>query len=525
MMRLLAAAAGVLVAFRVLHPNVAVAVLLVGQALLVAIAFRRGLRLRASPPRIIGCGVLARTPDDWAQRLARRPVLTALATRFVPHEHGVAFTATACTGRLPAAFVIASIVSWCLWAFIVLIISSAAAALIAAPLSRLIGVPGLVLGVAVALVLPAFVMLLLTREGRLAIRRGFHRAVRREYWPAWFQYLLLGPLFVRLGLKHGPAAFTCCNPGIPAGGGMIGESKRQILDSLGASPLLLAAACIEPGPDPGARARDALDAIATRPELGGFPVILKPDAGQRGFAVRLARSPADVDAYFRSVASPVLIQRFHPGPEECGIAWVRHDGASPNGHVGRIFSITRKTFPVLIGDGRSTFEDLIHRHPRFHCQAHVFLERFAEQRGRVLAAGETLRLAQAGNHCQGVKFSDGADLASPALEAALDGLAARFAGGLDAGRFDLRYESDDALRRGEGFAVVELNGTAGESTNIYDPDRSMTWAYSVLADQWRILYRLGDARRRQGARPMSLFRLLRALRHHYRERTGSEVSD
>jgi membrane protein DedA with SNARE-associated domain len=525
MMRLLAAAAGVLVAFRVLHPNVAVAVLLAGQVLLAAIAFRRGLRLRASPPRVIGAGVLTRTPADWAQRLERRPVLTALTTRFVPREHEVAFTAATCAGRLPAGFLIASAVSWCLWVFVVLIVSSAAAALIAAPLSRAVGVPGLILGVALALMLPALVMLLLTREGRLSIRRSFHRATRREYWPAWFQYLLLGPLFVRLGLKHGPAAFTCCNPGIPAGGGMIGESKRQILDALGSSPLLLAAACIEPGPDPAARARAALDAIASRPELGGFPVILKPDAGQRGFAVRLARSVTDVEIYFRSVASPVLVQRFHPGPEECGVAWVRHDGASPNGHTGRIFSITRKTFPVLTGDGRSTFEDLIHRHPRFHCQAHVFLERFAEQRGRALGAGETLRLAQAGNHCQGVKCSDGADLASPALEAALDGLASRFAGGLDAGRFDLRYESDEALRRAEGFAVVELNGTAGEPTNIYDPDRSIAWAYSVLADQWRILYRLGDARCKQGVRPMSLFRLVSDLRRHYRERTGSEVSD
>jgi hypothetical protein len=359
------------------------------------------------------------------------------------------------------------------------------------------------------------------------LRIVFHRAIRREYWPTFVQYVILAPLLARTALKHGPLTFTCCNPGISGGGGMIGESKKAILDSLGFSPHALPGVLIEAGPDAAARARTALDAIANRPELGGLPIILKPDAGQRGFAVKIARGSADVEAYFRTVHSPVLVQRFHPGPHECGIAWTRRAGgaAASNGSLGSIFSITRKEFPVITGDGRRTLEELILAHPRFHCQAAVFLARFAGQRGRVLAAGETMRLAQSGNHCQGTLFRDGADLITPELEAAIDEIARRIDPPLDAGRFDLRYESDDALRRGRGFSIVELNGTAGESTNIYDPDKSIAWAYRTLAAQWKLLYELGAERRRAGVKPMPLRDLLRAIRAHYRERTGSALAD
>jgi hypothetical protein len=366
----------------------------------------------------------------------------------------------------------------------------------------------------------------LTWRDRLRIT--YHRTTRREYWPTTVQYLILAPYLIYLAIRYGPTTFTCCNPGITGGGGMIGESKKAILDTLMASGRALPGVLIAAGPSPADRAHTALDAIAQRPELGGYPIILKPDAGQRGFAVKIARDAADIERYFAAVTSPVLVQRYHPGPHECGIAWIRKAGYphAPRGApLGSIFSITRKDFPVITGDGRRTLERLILDHPRYHCQAAVFLQRFADQRARVLAVGEILRLTQSGNHCQGTLFRDGADLITPDLERGIDEIARSIDPPLDAGRFDLRYESDDALRRGEGFAIVELNGTAGESTNIYDPEKSILWAYRVLAAQWRRLYELGAERRREGVKPLGVLGLVREVRRHYKERTGSALAD
>jgi hypothetical protein len=269
-------------------------------------------------------------------------------------------------------------------------------------------------------------------------------------------------------------------------------------------------------------------------------VVVKPDSGLRGHAVRIARDEDDLLRYFREMPAPAIVQRYHPGPRECGVMWVKKSasGMRQRAHgedqrAGFIYSITRKEFPFITGDGTRTLEELIHDHPRFHCQAPVFLRRFAGQLGRVLAKGETVRLAHSGNHCQGVLFRDGSDLITPALEDAIDRIARSFGRApgedgpplLDFGRFDIRYESDEALRRGEGFAIVELNGTGAESTNIYDPGRSIWWAWRVLAGQWRLLYQLGAERRSTGARPLPLRELLRTLRAESRSRRGPSIAD
>jgi hypothetical protein len=323
--------------------------------------------------------------------------------------------------------------------------------------------------------------------------------------------------------------FSAVNPGIPCGGGIVGESKSAILAGLSSSSeWTLPARLIEPGPPPRARAAFAIEAVAGEPGLGGFPVILKPDIGERGRGVRLARADPDIREYFEHVHGPVIVQRYHPGPHECGVLWARCPD-SPDGRAGFVFSITRKAFPFVVGDGRRTLEQLIWAHPRHHAQSPVFLERWASRRDWIPTPGEHVRLAESGNHCQGTMFADGADLLTPELEARIDSIAASFrglAGGeLDIGRFDLRFESEAALRRGEGFRIVELNGTASESGNIYDPERGIWWAWTVLARHWSLLYRLGAWRRARGGTPMGLIEMVRTVRAHRRSPRGPDVSD
>lgn len=529
--RLGAVLVAILMSFLVMDFGIGIGAVLLGQLLAAAAWFRRGrqLRLAGENPRSIGPGALARTPADWAARLREGPVRTAISTRFAPGEHQAAWTAAGFLGRLPLGFALGAAAAWVLWMLFFVLFTLIAGLWTIRPLTDLHALPGAIIGAIILIYLPRPLAMTFTRQGRRMLRTFIGRAVRREYWPTWLLYAPLYPYYTYLGLRHGPIVFTCCNPGIPGGGGVIGESKKAILDALAAPQTpTLPTVLIPEGPDAAARARQALDAIESRTDLGGFPVILKPDAGLRGFGVKIARSEADVRDYFRTVLGDALVQRFHPGPHECGILWAKHPGGpGEGGRTGFIFSITRKEFPLLKGDGRRTLEDLVYAHPRFHCQAGVFLERFAHDRARVLADGETLRLAQSGNHCQGTLFCDGSDLITPALEARIDQIARGFSsgGGLDIGRFDVRFESEDALRRGEGFAILELNGTTGESTNIYDPRRSILWCYVVLIRQWRLLYHLGAARRDSGARPLPVLHLFRELARHYQTRTGSALAD
>jgi len=355
-------------------------------------------------------------------------------------------------------------------------------------------------------------------------RRGL--VAHHEFWPSWLFYAPLIPWCAALALKaRHPLAFLAANPGIEKGGGFVNESKARIMAALAhAGDAACATVLIEARADDGPAQRAArVMAAMQRDDQLAFPLILKPDAGQRGFAVKLARSEADVLTYFELVRGKVVAQQYHPGPQECGILWVRDERAAPA--AGFIFAVTRKVFPRLTGDGTSTLRELIEGHPRYRRQARIFLTRFAGEHERVLAAGENLRLAEAGNHCQGTLFCDGADLITPALSSVIDEICDRYPGGLDFGRFDIRYESDDRLREGKGFAIVEMNGTSAEATNLYDPSRGLLWSYGVLFGQWRHLYRLGRARMKQGHRPWSLAALRAEIKKHFGERSGSAVAD
>jgi membrane protein DedA with SNARE-associated domain len=333
------------------------------------------------------------------------------------------------------------------------------------------------------------------------------RLRRWEYWPAWAVYLPLVPWIALLSLKHrGFGTVASANPGIP-GGGFVGESKAAILSDL-SSETVLPFILLPPG-DPADRCRALADTMAARG--WDWPLVLKPDAGQRGVAVRVIREASEAAFYLRRHSAAVIAQVYHPGPFEAGLFYYRIPGEAR----GRILSITDKVFPIVIGDGRRALEELIEDHPRHRMQARVYLKRLGESARRVPAAGEAVRLAESGNHCQGTMFRDGERLRTPELEAAVDSIARRHPG-FFFGRFDVRYAREEDLCAGRGFGIVELNGVTSESTNIYDPAWSIWRAWGMLARQWALLFRIGAANRRAGLQVTRGSDLLRAALAHRR---------
>lgn len=375
--------------------------------------------------------------------------------------------------------------------------------------------------------------------GRDRLKADLRRLVSREFWPAWVFYLPPAPWALWLALRHRSLmVFSCANPGIPNGGGIIGESKTRILLGFGAeNPLVLPATLIPEGEAPEQRADKAIARVrgvsgGEAEDRGGYPVVLKPDAGERGAGMKVARDDEDVRAYFHATDRAVQVQRYHPGPYEIGLLWARVPAAGRpvDEWPGEVFSATGKVFPVIEGDGKRTLEALIWRHPRFRMQARVFLKRFADQTDRVLPTGERLQLALAGNHCQGTMFTDAMDRVTAALARRIDELAQAWrdpetGARIDFGRFDIRYASEADLRDATGIAAVEFNGTASESTSMYDPGRSFVWSYGLLGRHWSRLFRIGAARRAEGVRAMTIRALLAAGRRHRRGGAPSRLSD
>lgn len=378
-----------------------------------------------------------------------------------------------------------------------------------------------------------------TYSGRHKLAADLKRFVSREFWPAPIFYMPLLPvLFWKSVTRRGPMTFTCADPGIQPAGGVVNEPKTDICQALEASAasmerpeLVLPARRAPDDVDAEQRTARTVEMITGDTALGGFPVVLKPEAAQRGVGIRVARTEEDVRAYLASMTGDVQVQRHHAGPVEAGVFWMRTvtPGAPVEEWPGGIYSITRKVFPVLEGDGEHTIEHLIWEHPRYRMQASVFLRRFGDRLDDVLDKGERLELTKAGNHAQGTMFLDGADLLTPALERTIDALAqgyrhAETGARIDFGRFDVRASSEDELRAGR-CSVIELNGVLSESTNLYDPERSTRWAYGVLFGQWSRLYDIGAARRVEGVKPTGPFRLLALWRAYRRSRPKGITSD
>jgi len=299
-------------------------------------------------------------------------------------------------------------------------------------------------------------------------------------------------------------------------GGIVGESKHEILSHL--PPEWTIPSLLIPAGTTDRRMWQFLDRLTRYGWT--YPLVFKPDVGQRGAGVRIVRSAEEARSYLAQESAAVLIQPYHEGPFEAGVFYYRMPGSTR----GRIFSITDKHFPVVEGDGHSTLEELIWAHPRVRMQAARFLARHADRRDEVLRAGQHLQLAMAGNHCQGTLFRDGGHLITRELEQRIDGIAARYPG-FNIGRFDIRYRDVRRFMAGEDLAIVELNGATAESTDIYDPERSLISAYRQLFHQWSLVFAIGAANRANGVAGSSARRVFDLVRAHLRSKVAFQTAD
>jgi membrane protein DedA with SNARE-associated domain len=450
--------------------------------------------------------------------LGRHAAGAIVASRFLPGSRVPLYITAGVVGLPGMVFAVWALVASLLWTPTLVLLTATLGDVFIARVRPFVGV-GWVGGAVVA----ASAWLLLWISGLMASRDRRRQAGARlarwsrwEFWPMWLFYAPVGLWVLYLSLRHrGLSTLTAANPGIQDGG-TVGESKFDILSKL-PSAHVVPSALIAPG--------SLVDRLATmRSEMEStgwtFPIVLKPDVGQRGTGVKLVRGVDQAETYFARVPHAVVAQPYHEGPFEAGVFYYRMPGSTQ----GHILSITDKHFPVLYGDGVSTIEDLIWAHPRYRLQADTFVARHRDALARVLESGERWPLTMAGNHCQGTTFRNGAHLLTPALVRRIDDIA-RAVPGFFVGRFDVRYGDVDAFMAGDDLAIVELNGATAESTSIYDPSTSLFEAYRQLFHQWSIVFSIGAANRAAGAAVTSHGRLFDLVRAHLTATEPCPISD
>lgn len=361
-----------------------------------------------------------------------------------------------------------------------------------------------------------------SHRGMPPLGRLLRTVARAERIPPVLFYVPLALQWVYLGVRYRSLTLpSVANPLIEAGG-MWGESKSACLSQV--SPRqrrwFAAFATLTRGADARSLEADIGEARRTMARAGlEFPVVVKPDIGWRGFGVRLISDAAELQDYIEDFprGETIILQQPVPHEGEAGVFYVRR----PDEQDGRIFSLTLRYFPYVVGDGQATLQQLILREPRTSWKASLHLGADPQHLGahpRELKAvprrGEVVRLAFIGSNRVGGLYRDGGRHVTPALTLRFDAIAK----GIPEfyfGRFDVRFKSIDRLEAGEDFAIIEINGAGSEAIAVWDPELPVREVYATLFRQQALLFEIADANRARGFRPIGLGAFLR-LAHKQR---------
>jgi pimeloyl-ACP methyl ester carboxylesterase/membrane protein DedA with SNARE-associated domain len=476
--------------------------------------------------RVFGRAVLTRAPMKWivtetqVQRASawfrERGPAVILASRFLPGTRVATFIAAGVLHTPFLTFALWFGIAALLWTPLLVGIAALVGAPILDAFHRLQhwAIPAAAVTTVVVLLVLRVLPKLFSWRGRRLLAGTWRRTIRWEYWPPFVFYGPVALYVLWLGIRNrGLTLFTAANPGIEAGG-FINESKAAIFDGLAAAGDALPPWKLLPAGD-GAEVR--IESVRRFVAQHGLtlPVVLKPDAGQRGSGVAVARSWSVIEDYLARAPYDVIAQAYVPGVE-FGVFYARR----PSEERGRIFALTVKRMPVVVGDGTRTLDELILADPRAVAMATIYRVAQEARLTEVVPTGVAVQLVELGTHCRGAYFGDGIALKTPELEAAIERVSGSFAG-FYFGRYDVRSASPDDFRRGV-FTVIELNGVTSEATSIYDPKHGIIDAYRTLFAQWRLAFAIGAENRERGVSPASVPSLAKRL-GRYRATSASHV--
>ena len=310
-----------------------------------------------------------------------------------------------------------------------------------------------------------------------------------EYWPFGILQFPLFFYFLWLALRSRSLMFfSASNPGI-AMGGMFGESKYDVIRKIPSAYVPRTELIRLPATS------DAV--LKTLLHGFTFPVIFKPELGERGFMVKKITSVADVESYLKKIRINFLVQDFVDLPLEFGVFYQRY----PSQPDGKVVSIVTKEMLSVTGDGTSTLQQLIMKKDRAKLQWKKLEEAYRDRLAEVLPVGKQMELVSIGNHARGTKFLNGNHLINDRLSSSFDRIGKQI-DGFYFGRFDVRCASLDDLYEGH-VKIMELNGCGAEPAHIYDPDFGLFKAVGVLFRHWKTIFEISKENHRAGVRYLS----------------------
>ena len=335
-------------------------------------------------------------------------------------------------------------------------------------------------------------------------RRFFIKLRSWEYWPIYIFNIPVLFIWIWNALKARDFFFfTLTNPGIETGG-FFGESKSAILDNIPAE--------FKPKTVLIRHGDTHLDVSSLMTQSGlSFPVIAKPEIGERGWLISKIHNLEELKAYIQAHTIDIILQPYVDLPLELSIMVY----SMPDRSNSAVTSICEKHFLQICGDGLSTIGQLIMSQDRAVLQFEKLWGKFGDRWNEVLNPGEILVLENIGNHCRGTMFLDRNAQIDEAITRQMVSLL-RTMPDVYYGRFDMRVGSWGSLREGKEIRILEFNGTSSDPAHIYQPGYSLIKAYGDIAYHWGVMYRISRQNKQGGHSPVSFKAIISALIIYFR---------
>jgi len=331
------------------------------------------------------------------------------------------------------------------------------------------------------------------------MRKLWVRLTQWEYWPFSVLYFPVYFYYAFLAIKRGSLFFfTASNPKIYFGG-MFGEKKSEIFDIIPDSyipkTVLIGKEEVEP-------------ALEKAQEIG-YPLIAKPNIGERGIWVKKIDSEQEMRTYAGNCPVDFLLQELIDFPMELGVFYVR----LPDEPKGKVTSIVRKDFLKVVGDGKSTINELLKNSSRALLTANLESDFLLKEGNSIPEKGKTVLIEPIGNHSRGTQFLNDNRKITPELDEAIDKLAKQIPE-FYFGRFDLRCRSYESLCRLEEFKILELNGAGSEPGHIYQPGYPLFRAYKHILWHLKMLSTISHQNKKRGLSYWSFKKGVKNWRDH-----------
>lgn len=294
--------------------------------------------------------------------------------------------------------------------------------------------------------------------------------------------------------------FTASNPGIEMGG-FFGEKKDDILSLINKEYKVKGFRVTR------SLAKDQL-LVKLQQHYIDFPVVAKPNVGERGFAVKIIDT-VDSLVHYPQNQTDFIIQEYVDYPLELGVLYFRY----PNEEKGQVTSLSRKRFLWVLGDGKRTVRELMDADPRNRLYVDLVENQFSDKLDLIPQEDERFVVHKIGNHSKGTQFIDETKHLSNQLSETFDKINNKVSG-VFYGRYDLKVPSFDKLIAGEEIKIFELNGVSSEPGHMYDQPNAFK-SYRLLAEHWLYIIKISKQNIQNGVTTTPILFFIRKVVGHF----------